>query len=49
MASKITKALRSERQDNYEKALKDQDKAEWREYIASKREPLTSRNETTGY
>ena len=51
MTSKITKALRTERQDNYTMNLKERDPAEWREYLASKREPLTAttRNETTGY
>ncbi len=51
MTSQITKALRTERQDNYTMNLKDRDPAEWREYLASKREPLTAaaRNETTGY
>ncbi len=51
MPSKITKALRTERQDNYTMNLKERDPAEWREYLASKREPLTAaaRNETTGY
>ena len=49
--SQITKALRDERRDQLETKLKDQDKAEWREHIANKREPLTAaaRNETTGY
>jgi hypothetical protein len=49
--SEIGAALRAERQEQFERNLKDQDKAEWREYIASKREPLTAtaRNETTGY
>ena len=51
MASQITKAIRIERQENYESRLKDQDKAEWRERIATKREPLlaSARSETTGY
>lgn len=49
MTSKITKALRTERQEANEKNLKDRDPAEWREYIANKREPLRSQNETTGY
>ena len=51
MTSKITKALRTERQDHYTMNLKERDPAEWREYLASKREPLTAtaRNETTGY
>jgi hypothetical protein len=51
MLSEITKALRAERRENYEMRLKDQDKSEWREYIANKREPfvLTERSETTGY
>jgi len=51
MPSQITKALRSERQDNYTRDLKERDPAEWREYIANKREPfvMTERSETTGY
>ena len=49
--SKIAAAIRSERQDNYTMNLKEREPAEWREYLASKREPLTAtaRNETTGY
>ena len=51
MTSQITKALRAERQDSYTMNLKDRDIAEWREHVASKREPLLSaaRSETTGY
>ena len=59
MSSQITQALRRERQDGFERQLlpttmyqkKMQDTAEWREYIANKREPfvMTERSETTGY
>lgn len=51
MPSKITKAVRAERQDSYIMKLKETDPAEYREHIANKREPLTAaaRNETTGY
>lgn len=49
--SLITQALRRERAEQYEKNLKDQDKSEWREYIANKRAPfvLTERSSSTGY
>lgn len=49
--SKIAAAIRSERQDNYTMNLKERDPAEWREYLANKREPPTATawNETTGY
>ena len=51
MSSQITHALRRERAEQYEKNLRDQDKSEWREYIANKREPfvMIERSETTGY
>ncbi len=48
--SRITQALRQEKRERFEQALKDKEPGEYRDYIADKNSaPDDRRNEITGY
>lgn len=50
MSSKITEAIRQERRERFEQVLKDKEPAEYRDYLAERRNlPEDRRNEVTGY